>query len=93
MTEPKKRSKSEELLEQVLVGTIEAVARAGARFVESLASDGRKFLRNQSAKVGMIEQGVKSWREQNAPEIEDLAGEVPSELEDDAPPPAQEAQH
>jgi len=79
----KKQTKTEKVIEDVLVGTVESVARAGARFFESLAADGRKFLSNQATKAKRLEHGVRAWREENAPEIPDLAGEVPGELQDD----------
>lgn len=48
--------------ERVLVGTIEAIARAGAKALESLANDGRKALEAQAEKVEALEKGVAGWR-------------------------------
>ena len=64
------------MLRTALEGTVDALARAGARFVESLASDVKKTLKNNAAKVAKVEDGVRTWRETTV-------GEIPDELKDE----------
>ena len=65
--------------EKVLVGAIEAIARAGAKFVESLASDTHKALQNEAAKVDTLRQGVEAWRQVRLGEV----GDLPDSLRDE----------
>jgi hypothetical protein len=73
MSEPSPASK---FIESLLVGTVEAIARAGAKAVESLAGDARKALQNQSFKAEVLEKGVEAWRKARVGEIDDLPGSL-----------------
>jgi len=66
--------------ESLLVGTVDAIARAGAKAFESLAGDAKKALRNEAAKAEMLEKGVEMWRKMRLGDLDDL----PSELRDDS---------
>jgi hypothetical protein len=66
--------------EKLLVGTLEAIVRAGAKAAESIASDAKKALRNEALKVEMIEKGVEHWRQTRLGEVDDL----PSSLRDES---------
>jgi hypothetical protein len=68
--------------EKVLVGAIEAIARAGAKFVESLASDTHKALSNEAAKVKAVKDGVEAWRQVRLGEVDDLPGSLRDEPKD-----------
>jgi len=58
--------------EKFLVGAVESIARAGAKFVESLASDTEKALAREAQRAGMLKQGVKFWSQVRLGEIEDV---------------------
>jgi hypothetical protein len=73
------QSPASKFAESLLVGTIEAIARAGARAVESLAGDARKALQKEAAKIERVEQGVAMWRQVRLGEVDDL----PDSLRDD----------
>lgn len=85
MSDSQKRTVAAQFAERLLVGSVEAIARAGAKFVESLAGDAKKALRNEATKVEMLEKGVEAWRKVRLGEIDDL----PESLRDDAPGGAQ----
>lgn len=55
--------------EKLLIGTVDSIARAGARFVESIAADAKQALRNEAAKAELIENGAKFWRVNTVGEI------------------------
>jgi len=55
--------------ENVLVGTIESLVRAGSRAVESLASDASKALLREQKKVDAVKKAVASWRDEVVGEI------------------------
>ncbi len=78
--EPKVQSPASKFVESVLVGAVESVARAGAKFVESIAGDARKALQNEAFKVEIIEKGVEAWRKARLGEVDDL----PASLRDEA---------
>ena len=61
-----------QLLERALVGTVEAVARAGAKAVESLAGDAKKALQNEAFKAEILEKGVEAWRKARLGDVDDL---------------------
>lgn len=65
--------------ERFLTGAVESIARAGAKFVESLASDAQKALKLEAAKAELLENGVKFWRKTTLGEVDDL----PASLQDD----------
>lgn len=75
------KSPAAQLLERVLVGTVEAIARAGAKAAESLASDAKKVLRNEALKAELLEKGVEAWRKAKLGEVDDL----PESLRGDNP--------
>ncbi len=81
MSEEQKRSPFSLFAERLLVGTLEAGARAIARAGESLASDAKKALRNEALKVELLENGIKWWAKENLGEVDDL----PESLRDDSP--------
>lgn len=68
------------VIEDVLIGTVESIARAGAKALESLASDASKITGRQKKKIDAVVSGIKTWREINVGEIADE--DVPSELRD-----------
>lgn len=74
MTPPMKtdRSPASKFVESLLVGVLEAGARAVAKAGESLASDAKKALRQQADKVEMIQIGVEAWRKSRLGEVDDL---------------------
>jgi hypothetical protein len=59
--------------EKLLVGAVESIARAGAKFVESLASDTKKALAREAKRAELVEQGVKFWSQVRLGEIEDVS--------------------
>lgn len=66
MSEPTIASK---FAERLLVGAVESIARAGAKAVESLASDVKTALKNEAAKAELLEKGVEWWRKSRLGEI------------------------
>lgn len=58
--------------ERLLVGTIEAIARAGAKALESLASDAQRALVTEGSKVERFKDGVAAWRAAKLGDTEDL---------------------
>jgi hypothetical protein len=72
--------------ERALVGTIDAIARAGAKAFESLAGDARKALKNEALKAEMLEEGIKAWRLSTVGEVQD----IPASLQDDGEKSEQE---
>ncbi len=58
--------------ERLLVGAVESIARAGAKFVESMAGDARKALAAEAEKAKLVEQGVAMWRQYTLGEIKDV---------------------
>jgi hypothetical protein len=75
------QSPASKLAEKLLVGTVEAIARAGAKAVESLAGDMKKALKNEAFKAEVIEKGVEAWRKERLGDIDDL----PESLRDESP--------
>jgi len=73
-----KPSPASKFAERLLTGAVESIARAGARFVESIASDAKKALKNEANKVEVIEKTVETWRKMRLGEIDE-----PSEFEDE----------
>lgn len=61
-----------QLFERALVGTVEAIARAGAKAVESLAGDAKKALQTEAFKAEIIEKGVEAWRKAKLGDVDDL---------------------
>lgn len=59
-------------LESLFVGTVEALARAGAKAVESLAGDAKKVLQQEAFKAEIIEKGVEAWRKNRLGDVDDL---------------------
>lgn len=59
--------------EKLLVGAVESIARAGAKFVESLASDTKKALAREAKRAELVEQGIKFWSQVRLGEIEDVS--------------------
>ncbi len=85
--QPSPKSKATQFFEDLCVGLVESVVRAGAKGAESLASDARKALRREAAKVAKIEDGIKSWRDATVGDLPD--SDLPDSLrDDDAPEPA-----
>jgi hypothetical protein len=74
------QSVTSKFAERVLVSAVNSIARAGAKFVESIAGDVKKGLRNEAAKAELLEQGVEWWRKSNLGEVSDM----PASLQDDA---------
>ena len=66
MSEPTVASK---FAERLLVGAVEAIARAGAKAVESLAGDVKTDLKNEAAKAELLEKGVEWWRKSRLGDI------------------------
>jgi hypothetical protein len=66
------QSVASKLFERVLVGTVESIARAGAKAVESLAGDVKKTLKNEAFKAEVLEMGVEAWRKSRLGDIDDL---------------------
>lgn len=60
------------ILERVFVGTVEAIARAGAKATESLAGDVKKALQNEAFKAEILEKGVEAWRKARLGDVDDL---------------------
>jgi hypothetical protein len=73
------QSPASKFFESILVGTVDAIARAGAKAAESLAGDVKKTLRRKAAEAEMLEKGVEAWRKVRLGDIDDL----PSELRDE----------
>lgn len=65
MTKP--RSPAARLAERFLVGAVESVARAGSKFVESVAQDAARALKQEGEKVEAIGQLAKLWRQTQLP--------------------------
>lgn len=57
------------IAERVLVGTIESIARAGSKAVESLAKDVKTALQNEALKAELIERGTEAWRKARLGEV------------------------
>jgi hypothetical protein len=73
------KSPTAKFFEAVLVGTVEAIARAGSKAVESLAGDAKKALKNEAFKAELIEKGIEAWRLSHVGEIDDLPGSLQDE--------------
>lgn len=73
------KSPTAKFFEAVLVGTVDAIARAVAKGAESLASDAKKALKNEAFKASLIEKGIESWRLSHVGEIDDLPGSLQEE--------------
>ncbi len=58
-----RNEKAAQFVEDFLTGALNSVVRAGAKAVESIASDAKKALRNEAKKIETFQTGVKSWRE------------------------------
>jgi hypothetical protein len=82
---PTPKSKATQFFEDLCVGVVESVVRAGAKGAESLAADARKVLRREAAKVAKIEDGIKSWRDATVGDLPD--SDLPDSLRDDPPEP------
>lgn len=63
------QSFTSKLAERLLVGSIESLARACSKAVESVASDVKTALRNEAAKAEFLESGAKFWRESRLGEV------------------------
>ena len=57
--------------EKFILGAVDSIARAGAKFVESIAADAKTALKNEAAKAELLENGVKFWRQNTVGEIPD----------------------
>lgn len=57
------------LAENVLVGTIESIARAGAKAIESLTGDAAKVIAREHKKVDGVRKAVEGWRKETVGEI------------------------
>lgn len=70
MTEPQ-RSESffSKLAEDLLVGTVNAFVRAGAKFTESIMGDAEKAIEKQRRKIEATREGVAEWRKRNIGDI------------------------
>jgi len=66
-------------IEGFLIGAVEAVARAGAKAIESLTTDASKAIAIQQRKVEKVTAEIKNWRESTVGELVD---DVPEELRD-----------
>jgi methylmalonyl-CoA mutase N-terminal domain/subunit len=75
------RSAMSLLIEDLLVGTVEAIARAGAKAVESLTDDAAKAVKREALKIEAVGGAVKAWRKANVGEIKDA--DIPVSLRDD----------
>jgi hypothetical protein len=75
------QSPASKFFESILVGTVDAIARAGAKAFESLAGDAKKALRNEAAKVEMVEKSIEAWRKMRLGEVDDLPSELRNEKE------------
>ena len=67
-------------IEDLLIGTVESIARAGAKALESLTTDASKAVSIQKKKIDVVAKAVKTWREINVGEID---GDVPAELREE----------
>lgn len=65
------KSVGAQLAEKVLVGAVNSIARAGAKFVQSLAADARKTLQNNAETVEAFEKGIDVWSKIKLGEIID----------------------
>lgn len=66
------RSPASKFAESVLVGAVESIARAGARFAESIAGDAKKALKKEAAKIELVQHGIEAWRKARLGEVDDL---------------------
>jgi len=74
------QSRGSKLFEDLLVFGVETLARAGAKFVESIVGDTRKAAeREVVSKLEVIEHNVKSWRETR---LGDVDSDLPESLRD-----------
>jgi hypothetical protein len=78
--DPKPQSAASRFLENLLIGTVEAVARAGAKAVESLTDDAAKAIDIQKKKVQATRDAVRAWRKQAVGEID---SDIPASLRED----------
>ncbi len=69
------------LAENLLVGTVESIARAGARFLESITDDAEKAIEKQRKKIAATREGVAEWRETQLGNVDN--GDLPASLADD----------
>jgi hypothetical protein len=77
----KPQSTASKLVESFLVGTVEAIARAGAKAVESLTSDAAKTVRRKAGEIDAVRKTVEAWRKENVGEIID--GDLPPSLREE----------
>ena len=68
--------------ESILVGTVEAIARAGAKAAESITGDVKKALKNEAFKVEIVEKGIEAWRKSKLGEVIDLHDSTRSERDE-----------
>jgi len=76
----KKQSIGAKLAEDFLNGVVESVARAGAKAVESLASDAVKSVGREKRKIENFRNNIREWRKVRLGEID---SDVPQELRDE----------
>lgn len=81
MTDPadngNRNSQAAKLAERLLSGAVESLARAGAKFVESVAADVKRALAKESQKAELFEHVVRAWRQTRLGEVDD---DLPTEL-------------
>ena len=69
---PKQPSIAAKLLESLLTGTVESIARAGAKALESLTNDAAKAISNEAKKVAAVRNDVEQWRKEQLGEIVEI---------------------
>jgi hypothetical protein len=68
------QSPGAKFLASLLSGSVESIARAGAKALESLADDAEKALKKEASRIRDIKQGAQVWRHSRLGD--DLPGEV-----------------
>src|SRR5271167_3250778 len=60
------------LFGELLDWAVTSIARAGAKFVESIANDTHKAVAGHAAKVEQLRDNVAGWRADNLGDVDDL---------------------
>jgi hypothetical protein len=70
------RSIAGKFLERLLTGTVDAIARAGAKAIESVVNDAAKAIDLEKKKIEALGKGVAQWRKTELGEIGPIEVEV-----------------
>jgi hypothetical protein len=61
-----------QVAQRLLIGTVESIARAGAKFVESVTHDAQIALRNEATKLEVAQHTVEGWRKITLGDLVDM---------------------